>query len=442
MENSNYSVRGLFTVSLPLILSAFGSGLMITCDRIMLAHYDMNVMNAVVSIGFILFLFEYSMVSIAITSEVFSGQYNGMNKKTSAPIATWQMLILSILSILIFIPSGLFLGKYIFPESVYEAGGGFFKIIMCFLFINVGTTSINGFFVGIKDTRIIFYNAFAANMINIFLSYNFIFGIEGYLEPMGVRGAAIATIIASIIQFTLIFSIFLSKKYHDIYRTRDFLFNKSIFFQCLKLGIPSSIGLGAEIIGNYLVQILVMVFAFKYISNHNIAMNVWIFLVVLLNGLHKGVSGLASNIIGQKKLENIDKLLKSTIILLSIFTLVISFVTVIFPEYTASFFTNDPEIIRLCKLTLPWIAPYFFFDGLGWVTIGILIAGGDTKTVMLISIISVWVFRVLPLYFILQMKNVDLIASGWMVGVFSSIIFASLSLLRYRSGKWLKLQVD
>ena len=92
-SNNNHTLSGLLRVALPLIISSLGWTLMVAVDRILLARYDMQTMDAVVSIGIILLVFEWGIGSIAVTSEVFAGQFNGLGKKSLAPVATWQMLI-------------------------------------------------------------------------------------------------------------------------------------------------------------------------------------------------------------------------------------------------------------------------------------------------------------------------------------------------------------
>jgi len=428
-------------VAIPLIFSSFGWSLMVTCDRIMLAKFDLQVMNAVVVLGSLLFLFEWLVASITVTTEIFAGQYNGLGKKTMAPIATWQMLILCIFSLLIYIPCGLFLGKYIIPEIYYDSAGDFFKIIMCFLVFSPATSAINGFFIGIKKTKIIMLNTFSANILNILLSYIFIFGIEGYLKPMGALGAAIATSICLGVQFIIIFLVFLREHNHKTYKTREYKLDKNIFYQCLKLGIPSSVAMVTDIIGNYCILLMMGSYHPKYVSSYNIGLNVFIFVAFFLHGIHKAASGLAANIIGDRKIELIPYLLKSLLKLHLIFSSVIIALGVIFPEFTASFYTSDPEILYFAKITLPWVALNFIIDGVGWIVVGILIAGGDTFFVMVASIIILWVFKVLPLYILFEL-GISHIAIGWMVSTLGISVYTIVFYARYRSQRWLKLQLS
>lgn len=441
MPTTNHSIRGVLTVAIPLIVSALSWTLMIACDRIMLARFDINQMNAVAVIGTLLFTFEWTISSIAITSEVFAGQYNGLGKKSHTAIATWQMLFLSFFSLFFFIPSGLFLGPYLIPKELYEHGKDFFQIIMFTLAIGPANASINGFFIGIKKTKIILFNTIISNIINITLSYFLIFGVENYIPPMGSKGAAIATSIAIFLQFILVFGSFISEKINGEYSTRKANFNWYVFKKCLSLGIPSSIGLIAEMAGNYFMQILIILYAKEFIANHTITLNVYIFLTFLLNGMHKATSGLAANLIGENKISALDNLKSSAYKIHTIFSLIVFSCCMLYGENIAGLYTKDASIIANTIKTLPWMAAVFFLEGIGWVTAGIIIAGGDTKFNMYVNIIGIWIFRFVPLYTLLS-SGISFVFIGWFIATFGNIAYVLMYYHRYKSKKWLKLRVS
>lgn len=439
--NQGYSIKSILAIALPLMVSALGYTLMITCDRIMLAHHDINEMNAVVTIGILLFTFECAISGITVTSEIFSGQYNGLKKKEKTPVATWQMLGMSAVSIFFFVPIGLFAGRYIIPQEFYNHGKDFFKIIMCVLALAPANSAINGFFIGIKKPSIILRATIISNLLNIGLSYIFIFGIDNMIEPMGAKGAAIATSFAMSLQFCILFGSFLSKKLHNEYQTRNFSLDKEIFASCLKLGIPSSVGLIAEMLGNYAMQILIVLFLPEFVTNHSIALNIYVFLTFLLNGIHKATSGLTANLIGASRIKSIDSLLFSVLKIHVTYSIPILLTVIFYGSKIAGIYSNDPVIIENTINTLPWMVCVFFFEGVGWIISAALIAGGDTKFNMYINIFGIWVLRFLPLYYILN-NGAVYVSIGWVISSIGNIIYALLCYMRYRSNKWLILRVS
>ena len=72
--------------------------------------------------------------------------------------------------------------------------------------------ALSGFFVGQGKTRLITLLAIGANVINALLDVCLIFGVQGFIHPMGVQGAAIATSIGSLFQMLVLLYFFLKRK--------------------------------------------------------------------------------------------------------------------------------------------------------------------------------------------------------------------------------------
>ena len=116
----------------------------------------------------------------------------------------------------------------------------------------------------------------------------------------------------------------------------------------------------------------------------------------------------------------------------------------------------------LLFLTIPWVARWFslssealemtvrvmrtfnvaavFFWPSSFTLSNVLRAGGDTKFTMLVSMTSMWLFRVLLCYVFVRGLHLGLV-SIW-VGMYVDWIFRSLCFfLRYRSGRWMENRV-
>ena len=116
----------------------------------------------------------------------------------------------------------------------------------------------------------------------------------------------------------------------------------------------------------------------------------------------------------------------------------------------------------LIFLTIPWIARWFnlssaalemtvrvmrtfnvaavLFWPSSFTLSNVLRAGGDTKFTMLVSMTSMWLFRVLLCYVFVRGLHLGLV-SIW-VGMYVDWIFRSLCFfLRYRSGRWMENRV-
>jgi len=120
---SEGSLRELWTISYPLILSMLSVNIMIFIDRLILAKYNTGAMNAAVVSGLIFNIFQCGTVGIASISEVFVGQYNGANKYEKMGEPVWQMIWFSVMTAALFVPLGLFAGPLLIRNPDYAADG-------------------------------------------------------------------------------------------------------------------------------------------------------------------------------------------------------------------------------------------------------------------------------------------------------------------------------
>jgi len=94
----------------------------------------------------------------------------------------------------------------------------------------------------VEIVRIGLINSAIAFCVNVFLNYVLIFGKFG-LPEMGVRGAALATVISRIVEFGVVLCFVLYIDRHLHLRLRDFRrWNRDIFHDLVKYGTPLLLG--------------------------------------------------------------------------------------------------------------------------------------------------------------------------------------------------------
>src|SRR5579872_2631850 len=93
------SIRELWTVSYPLMISTLATLFMLFTDRIFLAHYSLSALNASVNAGTLAWAFMGGFSMITAMSEVFVAQYNGARQYLRIGAPVWQMIWLSLFSL-------------------------------------------------------------------------------------------------------------------------------------------------------------------------------------------------------------------------------------------------------------------------------------------------------------------------------------------------------
>ncbi len=351
-------LQALWRMAYPLMLTALSGNLMLFIDRILISKFDIIAMAAVATVGMLFTIFQFGAVSIASIAEVFVGKYNGAKEYNKIGPVIWQMIWFSLLTIVIFVPVGLLCGALFLPTQYHNYGIPYFKVIMIFGPFFPLIATLSSFYIGLGKVKLILISTILANIVNVILDVILIFGIESYIPAMGTFGAALATGIAASLQTILLFIFFIQEKYKVKYQTKNIKFSFDIFKNCLKIGVPNSLGFFVEMVAwAVLLQIT------AYHSNEHIIVlaagqTIFLLLAFTSDGLQKSIIGITANIIGGKKLELLPQLIKSAIKLHLIMILCFSIPVIFYPEHIIQFFlSNGSEslnnnIAGICKHNL------------------------------------------------------------------------------------------
>lgn len=444
------SIKELWAVSLPLMISSLASLLMIFVDRCFLARYSLNALNAAVNAGTLAWAFLGGMGLLTVMSSVFVAQYNGAKLYSEIGVPVWQMIWFSIFSIAFFVPLGIWGSPLFFRGTTYANFQiEYFGYLMIFGATYPLMNALSGFFIGRGQTRFLIYLAIFANFVNLILDWILIFGIKGFLPSMGMKGAAIATCVGTIFQTVILAALFFKKKNRDFFGTTKWHFNLDIFKKCIKVGTPPGLFFSLEIIGWTLFYLMMTKVGEMHITVSSICQTIVILLSFFFDGLNRGVSALAGNFIGSKKNELIKNLLKSSLKLLVIFTVIVSVFLVFDPKIIVDFLipgtlekpaflstiTSGLSFYMILKICLICVFIYLFFQGVRWIFAGVLIAAGDTLFLLLAGSLSVWFFLLLPVYFIVVKFNLP-VQFAWALAAGYAILLSAIYYFRYRSGKW------
>ncbi len=373
------SLAELWAISWPLMLGFLSTSLMMFADRFFLAKFSYEMMNAQTTASSALISFLILPITISSITEVFVGLYRGENKAINMGIATWQMIWFSIFIAPIFIIVGFFSKEILFPHSAFSL----YQKQYFFLLLSCGTIfctvyALQGFFASRGEVKIVAIATTIANILNILLDIFLIFG-NRFIKSLGIKGAAISTIISQIFLVMFLFHHFFAKE-NIINGCLNWKFNPKIFKDCLKIGFPSGLAQMSEFLSRFIFfQIM------SFTGNVNLTItsllnSIYLLLVFITEGTYKGVIAISSNLIGAKKYFLISKHFISSVKLNLIFFSIILCIFYIFSPNIFSYFFNDfdkklfyePIFLNSLSKTSFWFAFYFLFEGLVWMISGIL----------------------------------------------------------------------
>ena len=206
MDERKRSLRKeIVRLALPIALQQFMTALVGACDAIMLGKLSQDAMSAVSLATQVTFVFNLFMFAFMAGENMFVAQYYGKGDYTG--ISQVFSLVTKICGCIavVFLAGTLFFPEQLMriltnEETLIVLGSEYLRVI-----------GISYVFSGIAQTFLaIMKNCGAVNMstlingvmviLNIVLNAVLIFGLSGF-PKMGIKGAALATVLATVVQF-------------------------------------------------------------------------------------------------------------------------------------------------------------------------------------------------------------------------------------------------
>ena len=124
--------------------------------------------------------------------------------------------------------------------------------------------------------------------------------------------------------------------------------------------------------------------------------------------------------------------------MMSVVSLSITTLALIFAVPIISLFTNDPEVIEIGKNYLYIVSPFYVIFSTMFIFMGLLRGAGDTITSMIITIITLWVIRIPASWWLSsQFGTIGIwfgIPVAWVIGLVISYFY-------FKTGRWKKKQL-
>lgn len=240
------------------------------------------------------------------------------------------------------------------------------------------------------------YATIATVVINTILDPVFIYGFG-----WGIRGAAIATIIAQVISLVWQLKIFSNKNELLHFHRGIFRLRRKIVMDSLAIGMsPFLMNLAACFIVIAINQGLKRYSGDLAIGAFGIVNRlVFIFLMIVM-GLNQGMQPIAGYNFGAQQYVRVTRVLKLTIIFATIVTTAGFIMGMLVPELVVSIFTSDEELIALAARGLRVTVMFFPFIGVQMVTSNFFQSIGMARKAIFLSLTRQMLF-LLPLLIVL-----------------------------------------
>lgn len=426
----------LFYFAMPMVLGNIFQQFYTIIDSVVVGNFVNSKALAAVGASYpITFVFiavatGSSIGCSVVISQLFGAKYIG-KMKTAIHTSLISIAVFSfVLMIIGLISSRAVLSLLKTPVEILEDANIFLQIYFMgavFLFIyNITTAAFNA----LGDSRTPLCFLIFSSILNILLDLLFVVKFE-----MGVPGAAYATLISQGVS-AISSLVYLSKKVKIIKTDEEFkIFDIIILKNICKIAIPSIIQQSIVSVGNLFVQALVNGYGWAIIAGYAAATKIDSITIMPMVNLSSAVSTFTAQNVGAKKNERVKNGYKSALVMIGVFCACVAFMLFIFGSKLMGIFVDSSSnqvVINTGVEYLRVVSMFYFLMGLMVITNGVLRGAGDVKIFMFSSLTNLGtrIIFAYTLAFIIGRRAIWwAIPLGW---VFAS----SISIIRYRSGKW------
>lgn len=245
----------------------------------------------------------------------------------------------------------------------------------------------------------------AGNVVNVVLNYVFIKGMFGF-EPMGVKGSALATLIARILMLVFLYFILVkhstTKKYVKEFSLKLSEFSKSMFDKMIKLGFPTALQMFFEVTAFAGAAFICGLISAKDIASHQIALSMASFTFNLCIGFSVASTVMVGRKIGEKNFVAVRNVGINNLKIALIFMAFCGAIFILGRNILPTFFTKKEEsdVIALASKLMIIAALFQLSDGIQVTALGALRGLQDVKIPSIITFIAYWIITIPLGYFL------------------------------------------
>ena len=436
-------VRKVIAITIPIALQALLNTSLNLVDTVMIGSLGQTSIAAVGLANKVFFVFTLLLFGIVSGSSILTAQYFGKKDIKNIRRVLGMSLTIGLIGAFIFVIPSLICPKIVMSiftpsENTIEIGAGYLAIAA----ISYPLTAITNVYVallrGVNQVKAPVIITIISIVIKVILNYALIFGHFG-APALGVKGEAIAVIIARIIECSCILFIAYYSKGPAAAKIKELIaFNKrfvKLFFSTVS----------PVILNEFMWGLGVTMYSLVYgrmgdgaVAAITITQTVEQIITVIFQGISAATAVILGNELGANKLKEAESHSKYFIVLQFISALIMCATCFAIKNSLITLFNVTDNVgtdVSKCLIVFIMYLPFKVFN---WVNIvGILRSGGDTKAALMLDISGVWMVGIpfaflggmvlgFPIYFVYAMVT------------FEEIYKFILGFRRYKQKKWLR----
>lgn len=435
--------KHLFLITLPIVLQSLITSSLNMLDTMMIGKVGEVELASVGIANQYYFLFSLLSNGIAIGSGVLIAQLWGKKDNNNIKRVLSKSLFYALVLTLAFMALGLLMPEKIMSiftndSDVVKIGVQYLQIVIISYFFTTITFTFSSGLRSVGNTRLPMWASFTGLIVNGILNTILIFGLLG-IPALGIRGAAIATLIARITEcLIVIISVY---KNIDVLKLKfSYIFSlpKSISSTLIAITIPILANEACWAFGNITYNAIYARIGTGAAASMQICSTVMNLFMIFTFGLANAAVVIIGNEIGANKEESAIDASKKIASLSIRISILLSILMAITANPIVSFFNVSSEVKLSSEYILYIYAIIMLFRVYNAVMIvGILRGGGDATYGSVLQGCTLWFIGIPLAYFAAFILHLPIhLVVAFTVS--EEILKATLIVKRFKSFKWLR----
>ncbi len=438
-------IRDVLHVAWPSVLESFFVGLAGMVATIMVGALGSYAIAAVGLTTQPKFLGLALFLSMNVAVSAIVARRKGENDRESANRVVRMVLLITVLLTAVISAAFVAFASPIVAmvgsqPDTHEYAVDYLRIIMGGQIFSTVSLVLNAAQRGAGNTRIAMVTNLISNIVNVLFNYLLIGGNFGF-PALGVRGAALATVIGTICACVLsICSVLHRNGFVYLGAVKGWLADKLSVRSLLSVGSSAFVEQVCLRIGFLLFSMTVAHLGTTELAAHQIGMNMMHMSFTFGDGLSVASVTLIGQSLGRKR-PDMAKIYGSVAQKIG---LICAFVVAVFYFFFGKslflLFSNEQVILDYGATIMRVLSVMLFFQILQVVQFGCLRGAGDTRFTAMVSLISVTCIRPGISWLLCYPLGLGLIGA-WLGTFCDQCVRFLMSFVRFRKGQWTKLKL-
>jgi putative MATE family efflux protein len=441
--HKTYTPR-ILKLALPVVLSMLSVTILINVDIMMVGKLGKDAVAATGLGNWVYLIVIITLSAIEIGTQVLvARRFGERHFKECGRIATIGVVISLVVGSLVLALMLPFAHKLLHSNdaTVKELGLAYLHIRLLTLPFGMTAFALRGFFYGIGNSVIPMITEIVINLMNIILNYLLIFGKFGF-PAMGVRGAALGSLLSTMTGCTLLFVMALRPSYRRKFHLPALLGReiKPTLMQMFRISYPVFFQSFVIHLGLYIFLLINDRISVTAVAASNIVLTILCISFLPANGFGIAAATLIGQSLGEgepHKARNYGWLSLGPGIIIMIFA---SFLFIFFGRPLMRFYIEDPDVIEAGARALFLVGLVEICEAFNIILSRGLQGAGHTLYVMIVETSINW-FLFLPATYVLGVVLGWGITGTWIAIMIYIVVFAFAMLTKFITHDWTKTSI-